>query len=72
MAPNSAAAEYELRAPADVPTDEVLTPGALAFLVALQREFGRARRDLLAARNERQAELDFGDARLRAELPGYP
>ena len=38
----------------------VLTPEALAFLVALQREFGRARRELLAARVARQAELDAG------------
>ena len=41
-------------------TRAVLTAEALAFLVALQREFGRARRRLLADRADRQAELDAG------------
>ena len=56
------AADYELRAPVtgNVDTSSVLTPDAIAFLVALQREFGRARRSLLAARIERQSELDAG------------
>ncbi len=61
---NSSAAGWELRAPAgvltDVWADDVLTADALAFIVALQREFGRARRDLMAERGERQTELDFG------------
>jgi malate synthase len=45
--------------------DEVLTPEALAFLAELQRRFGDTRRQLLARRQERQAEaartgrLDF-------------
>ncbi len=38
----------------------ILTPDALAFLVALQREFGGARRQLLRNRAQRQAELDAG------------
>ncbi len=54
--------EYELRVPApvNVDTSQVLKPEALAFIVALQREFGRARRELLAARAVQQAELDAG------------
>jgi malate synthase len=51
---------YELQAPADVDSSQVLTPQALSFLTALQREFGRARRELLAARETLQAELDAG------------
>jgi malate synthase len=39
---------------------EVLTPDALAFVAALQRRFGVEREHLLAARAERQAELDAG------------
>ncbi|GLW08570.1 malate synthase [Microtetraspora sp. NBRC 13810] len=37
--------------------DEILTPEALAFVAALQREFGARRLDLLQARQVRQAEL---------------
>jgi len=40
--------------------DEILTGEALAFLAALQREFGPRRTELLAARKERQAALDSG------------
>ncbi|MGW0064301.1 malate synthase A [Streptosporangium sandarakinum] len=40
--------------------DEILTPEALAFVAALQREFGPRRLDLLRARQERQAELSAG------------
>ncbi|AEB11963.1 malate synthase A [Marinithermus hydrothermalis] len=40
---------------------EVLTPEALAFVAALQREFGEAREALLAARAARQAALDAGE-----------
>ena len=61
-APRSSA-DYELRpsiAAAGFDSSAVLTADALAFLVALQREFGRARRRLLAARADRQAELDAG------------
>ena len=39
----------------------VLTPDALAFVAALQRQFGATRRSLLAARAERQARLDAGE-----------
>lgn len=51
---------YELKAPAHVDSSAVFTPEALAFLTALQREFGRARVTLLEAREARQAELDAG------------
>jgi len=45
---------------------EVLTEDALAFVAALQREFGPRRTGLLEARRERQAELDAG------ERPDFP
>jgi len=54
---NSAA---DVRAPAEGRAADVLTPEALAFVAALQREFGPERRCLLDARIERQAELDAG------------
>ena len=40
--------------------DEVLTADALAFVARLHHEFDRTRRELLAARAERQQELDAG------------
>ncbi|GAA4989159.1 malate synthase [Nonomuraea thailandensis] len=40
--------------------DEILTPEALAFVAALQREFGARRLELLEARQARQAELSAG------------
>ena len=39
---------------------EILTPRAMAFLEALEREFGDRRGELLSRRNKRQAELDSG------------
>jgi malate synthase len=56
-ATNSAA---DVRAPVEGRAAEVLTPEALAFVAALQREFGAERRRLLGARAVRQAELDAG------------
>jgi malate synthase len=41
--------------------DRVLTPEALAFVVALQREFNPRRKQLLAARVARQTRLDAGE-----------
>ncbi len=41
-------------------SDSVLTPDALEFVAALQREFGERRTQLLAARAERQRRLDAG------------
>jgi malate synthase len=40
--------------------DEILTPAALEFVARLQRTFDVTRRELLAARVERQKELDAG------------
>ncbi|HVF78866.1 MAG TPA: hypothetical protein VNA28_11260, partial [Solirubrobacteraceae bacterium] len=40
--------------------DEVLTADALEFVARLHREFDATRRELLAARMERQKELDAG------------
>src|ERR1039457_3058551 len=40
--------------------DEILTPEALDLIAALQREFGRRRGELLAARAARQEELSAG------------
>jgi malate synthase len=40
--------------------DQILTPEALAFVAALQREFGARRLELLAARQVRQEELSAG------------
>jgi malate synthase len=40
--------------------DEILTPEALGFVAALQREFGARRLELLDARQARQAELSAG------------
>ncbi|MCA3263204.1 MAG: malate synthase A [Telmatospirillum sp.] len=39
----------------------LLTPEAIAFVVALERKFGARRRDLLAARAARQVRLDAGE-----------
>jgi malate synthase len=50
----------ELRAAVDGRGAEILTREALAFVASLQREFGAERERLLAARVERQAELDAG------------
>jgi malate synthase len=50
----------ELRGPVEGRAGEVLTPDALAFVAALQREFRAERERLLATRAERQAELDAG------------
>jgi malate synthase len=46
-------------------SDEVLTPEALAFVARLHRSFDQRRRELLAARVERQAAFDAG------ELPDF-
>jgi len=40
---------------------EILTPEAVAFVVGLQREFNARRKELLAARAERQKRLDAGE-----------
>jgi malate synthase len=50
----------ELRAPTPRAFDQILTPEALEFVGALQREFGGRRQDLLKARVQRRAELADG------------
>ena len=50
----------EVRAPVEGRSAEILTPEALAFVAALQREFRTERDRLLQGRVERQAELDGG------------
>jgi malate synthase len=55
----------EVRAPVEGRGAEILTPEALAFVAALQREFRTERERLLETRVERQAELDAG------ELPDF-
>ena len=51
----------EVLGPTEPRFDEILTDEALAFVVGLQREFGRRRAELLEARTERQARLDEGE-----------
>jgi malate synthase len=58
----------ELRASVDGRDEEILSADALAFVAGLHRRFGGARRELLAARVERQARLDAGE--LPDFLPG--
>ncbi|HEX6927827.1 MAG TPA: malate synthase A [Gammaproteobacteria bacterium] len=50
---------FEIRAPRGI-HDDVLTPDALQFVLALHREFTPRLRALLDARIERQAEFDAG------------
>lgn len=47
--------------PSDTHVDEVLTPEAREFVVGLHERFDGRRRDLLAARRERQARFDAGE-----------
>ena len=42
-------------------SDEILTPEVLKFVLDLERRFGPRRRELLAARTERQGRLDAGE-----------
>ncbi len=55
-------AKIELRGHDDPAFDTVLTPDALEFVAALQREFGERRRDLLSAREERRVRLREGES----------
>ena len=41
--------------------NDILTPEALGFAVALQREFNGRRKELLAAREARQLRIDAGE-----------
>jgi malate synthase len=51
----------EILAPLTAPHAEILTADAIAFLVDLQRTFNQRRKQLLAARQARQARLDAGE-----------
>ncbi len=51
----------ELLAARDAQTEHILTPQALKFVLDLERRFGPRRRELLAARAERQKRLDAGE-----------
>ena len=59
------AAGVELRAPVEGRDAEILSADALAFVAELHRRFDGTRRELLAARAERQARIDAG------ELPDF-
>ena len=59
------AAGVELRAPVEGRDAEILSADALAFVAELHRRFDGTRRELLAARVERQARIDAG------ELPDF-
>ena len=50
----------EIIGPAGDRFEEILTPDALHLVGMLQREFGRKRAELLAARAARQQELSAG------------
>jgi malate synthase len=65
MGRTEVAAGVELRAPLEGRDEELLSPEALAFVAELHRRFDGTRRELLAARAERQARIDAG------ELPGF-
>jgi malate synthase len=57
--------DFALEAPVSPGYEQVLTPEALDFIVALHREFEPRRQDLLARRAERQRRFDAG------ELPDF-
>src|SRR5271165_734485 len=59
--PTASLRGVEILAPFQEGQDRVLTPGALQFIVDLQRHFNSRRIDLLAARTERQKRLDAGE-----------
>ena len=56
-----ALARIELQGPEDPAFDPILTPDALEFVAALQREFGDRRQELLRAREQRRARLAAGE-----------
>jgi malate synthase len=54
-------ANVQLNAAVDAAYEQVLTPGAIAFVATLQREFGPRRRELLEARDRRRKRLAAGE-----------
>jgi malate synthase len=63
--PLDVAANIQINGPVEGRAVEILTPEALAFVAGLHRRFDARRRELLAARVERQARFDGG------ELPDF-
>jgi malate synthase len=59
-----AGSDIQLHGPDERDFDTILTPDALEFVAALQREFGARRRELLAARAERRQRLAAGEETL--------
>jgi malate synthase len=59
-------AGVEIQGPMQLGYDKVLTAEAVAFIAALERQFGAERKRLLAVRAERQWRLDSG------EKPDFP
>src|SRR5450432_1154302 len=57
----AASNRVELKGRSQPEFDEILTPDALEFVAALQREFGDRRRQLLQARAERRERLAAGE-----------
>ncbi|MFN8473907.1 MAG: malate synthase A [Anaerolineae bacterium] len=51
----------EIIGPVKSEWSDILSPEALAFVAALEMEFGARRRELLQARKERQAAIDAGE-----------
>ena len=51
----------EFLAPITEAHAQILTPEAVAFIVGLQRSFNERRKELLAARHDRQQKLDAGE-----------
>ncbi|AFD27111.1 malate synthase A [Deinococcus gobiensis] len=65
MTDSALPAGMQISAPVSAAQAEILTPEALAFVAELHRRFDSRRRELLAAREARQARLDAG------ELPDF-
>jgi malate synthase len=59
-----AGSDIQLQGPDERDFDTILTPDALEFVAALQREFGPRRQQLLATRVERRRRLAAGDETL--------
>src|SRR5215217_177122 len=53
-------AGVQIHGAVDSEIEAILSPEALAFVAALHRRFGTPRRELLHAREERQAAIDSG------------
>jgi malate synthase len=59
--PSYSLRDIEIQGPSHPRQERVLTPGALQFIIDLQRRFNSKRVELLEARLERQKRLDAGD-----------